>query len=150
MTAAMAVGGREEWMKRLRERVLPPLRAFEPDLLILSAGFDAARGDVGNAGVNRRGQRVAGINLSPEDYEEMTARLCGVANACGAKVVSVLEGGTGPSRGTRRRGRWGSRERDSRDASSRTCERSRDSPRRRAKDDDIGALAGLTATPSEG
>ena len=44
-------GGREEWMARLRERVLPPIRAFNrPDLLIISAGFDAANHDVGNAG----------------------------------------------------------------------------------------------------
>jgi len=30
----------------LRERVLPALRAFKPDLLIISAGFDAANSDV--------------------------------------------------------------------------------------------------------
>ena len=133
LTAAMAVGGREEWMKRLRERVLPPLRAFEPDLLILSAGFDAARGDVGNAGVNRRGQRVAGINLSPEDYEEMTARLCGVANACGAKVVSVLEGGYGTLAGNPSEGAAGL----AREGLARCVVAH------------VRALAGLTATPSE-
>ena len=126
------------------------LCAIRSDLLILSAGFDAAREDVGNAGVNRRGQRVAGINLSPEDYEEMTARLCGVANASRGEGRERAGGGYGTLAGNPSEGRWGSRERDSRDASSRTCERSRDSPRRRAKDDDIGALAGLTATPSEG
>ena len=93
--AASSAGGREEWMARLRERVLPPIRAFRPDLLIISAGFDAANHDVGNAGVDRRGQRLPGVNLQPDDYEEMTARLCGVAASCGAKVVSVLEGGYG-------------------------------------------------------
>ena len=61
-------GGREEWMRRLRERVLPALRAFKPDLLIISAGFDAANHDVGNVGVDRRGRRAGGANLTPEDY----------------------------------------------------------------------------------
>jgi acetoin utilization deacetylase AcuC-like enzyme len=50
----MPSGGRAEWMKRLRERILPPLRAFKPELLIISAGFDAANHDVGNQGVDRR------------------------------------------------------------------------------------------------
>ena len=89
------VGGREEWMRRLRERVLPALRAFKPDLLILSAGFDAANLDVGNVGVDRRGRRAGGANLTPEDYEEMTRRLCAVVASAGGKVVSVLEGGYG-------------------------------------------------------
>ena len=93
--AAQANGGRAEWMKRLRERILPPLRAFRPDLLIISAGFDAANHDVGNQGVDRRGQRLGGVNLQPDDYEEMTAHLCSVATSCGARVVSVLEGGYG-------------------------------------------------------
>ena len=89
------VGGREAWMRRLRDRVLPALRAFKPDLLILSAGFDAARGDVGNVGVDRRGRRAGGVDLTPGDYEEMTRRLCAVAASAGGKVVSVLEGGYG-------------------------------------------------------
>ena len=93
--AARPSGGREEWMRHLRERVLPPLRAFKPDLLIISAGFDAANHDVGNQGHDRRGQRLAGINLQPDDYEEMTAHLCGIAASSGARVVSVLEGGYG-------------------------------------------------------
>ena len=66
---ASSAGGREEWMARLRERVLPPIRAFRPDLLIISAGFDAANHDVGNAGVDRRGQRLPGADLQPDDYE---------------------------------------------------------------------------------
>jgi acetoin utilization deacetylase AcuC-like enzyme len=93
--AANPQGGRAEWMKRLRERVLPPLRAFKPDLLIISAGFDAANHDVGNAGVDKTGKRLAGINLQPDDYEEMTAYLCAAAGSSNARVVSVLEGGYG-------------------------------------------------------
>ena len=95
VAAAAPQGGRHEWMRRLKDRILPPLRAFKPDLLIISAGFDAANHDVGNVGVDRRGTRAAGINLTPDDYEEMTARLCGVAASSGARIVSVLEGGYG-------------------------------------------------------
>ncbi len=95
VAAANPHGGRGEWMKRLRERVLPPLRAFKPDLLIISAGFDAANHDVGNMGVDKTGKRLAGINLQPDDYEEMTACLCGAAGSSNARVVSVLEGGYG-------------------------------------------------------
>ena len=58
--AANPQGGRGEWMKRLRERVLPPLRAFKPDLLIISAGFDAANHDVGNMGVDKTGEASRG------------------------------------------------------------------------------------------
>jgi acetoin utilization deacetylase AcuC-like enzyme len=94
-TQKASLGGREEWMRRLRDRVLPALRAFKPDLLIISAGFDAANHDVGNVGVDRRGRRAGGANLTPEDYEEMTNRLCAVASSAGGKVVSVLEGGYG-------------------------------------------------------
>jgi acetoin utilization deacetylase AcuC-like enzyme len=63
VAAAVPSGGRGEWMQRLRDRVLPPLRAFNPDLVIISAGFDAANHDVGNQGVNRQGHRLAGVNL---------------------------------------------------------------------------------------
>ena len=94
-TQKASLGGREEWMRRLRDRVLPALRAFKPDLLILSAGFDAANRDVGNVGVDRCGRRAGGADLAPEDYEEMTSRLCAVAASAGGKVVSVLEGGYG-------------------------------------------------------
>jgi len=91
----LSAGGREEWMRLLRDRILPPLRAFRPDLLIISAGFDGANHDVGNVGVDRRGRRNGGVNLTPEDYEEMTNRLCAVTHSGGGKVVSVLEGGYG-------------------------------------------------------
>ncbi len=36
-------------MKRFRKRIVPALRAFNPDLILVSAGFDATKNDVGNA-----------------------------------------------------------------------------------------------------
>ena len=41
------------------------------------------------------GKRLAGINLHPDEYEEMTAYLCAAAGSSNARVVSVLEGGYG-------------------------------------------------------
>ena len=89
-------GGRLEWMKAFRERLIPALRAFGPELIIVSAGFDAAASDVGNLGVDpRRNTRHQGANLRAEDYEDMTKLLVNVSNVCDGRVVSILEGGYG-------------------------------------------------------
>lgn len=89
-------GGRLEWMKAFRERLIPALRAFGPELIVVSAGFDAAASDVGNLGVDpKRNTRHQGVNLRPEDYEDMTKSLVNVANVCDGRVVSILEGGYG-------------------------------------------------------
>jgi len=95
-TSEVNRGGRMEWMKAFRERLIPSLRAFGPELIIVSAGFDAASGDIGNIGVDaKRGLRLQGVNLRPEDFESMTKQIVDVANACDGHVVSVLEGGYG-------------------------------------------------------
>ena len=53
--------GREQFLKNIENRVLPSLRAFKPELIILSAGFDAAKGDVGNVKLDTG---KGGIDLS--------------------------------------------------------------------------------------
>ena len=70
--------------RALYERaVFPALEDFAPDLLILSAGFDAHRDDP-----------LAGLNLEAADFGWVTERLCGLADsACGGRVLSLLEGG---------------------------------------------------------
>lgn len=63
--------------------ILPRLRAFQPEMLFISAGFDAHARDP-----------LAGLTLQAADFGWMTAALCDVADACcGGRVVSVLEGG---------------------------------------------------------
>jgi acetoin utilization deacetylase AcuC-like enzyme len=63
--------------------ILPRLIAFRPDLVIISAGFDAHRRDP-----------LAQINLLEEDFAWATARLMDVADAsAGGRLVSLLEGG---------------------------------------------------------
>jgi acetoin utilization deacetylase AcuC-like enzyme len=62
---------------------LPALEAFAPQLIVVSAGFDAHRDDP-----------LGGLRLVEDDYAWLTRELCGLADrhACG-RLVSVLEGG---------------------------------------------------------
>lgn len=75
-------GGRE--MRQAYEnRILPALRQFRPELLMISAGFDAHRDDP-----------LANLNWLPEDFAWVTRELCAVASeSCEGRVVSTLEGG---------------------------------------------------------
>jgi acetoin utilization deacetylase AcuC-like enzyme len=63
--------------------ILPRLREFRPDLVIVSAGFDAHTRDP-----------LANLNLVEADFSWVTKRLMEIAEAsAGGRVVSVLEGG---------------------------------------------------------
>jgi acetoin utilization deacetylase AcuC-like enzyme len=63
--------------------LLPALDAFAPDMLIVSAGFDAHKADP-----------LAQLRLETADFAWITAQLCEIARQhCGRRVVSVLEGG---------------------------------------------------------
>lgn len=60
--------GREGYRTAISQRLLPSLRAFNPSLILLSTGFDAASGDIGNqrAIVGGNGAMEKGIDLLPE------------------------------------------------------------------------------------
>jgi len=76
--------------------MIPLLRAYRPDLILVSAGFDAAHGDVGCCKATADGKAVSGADLRPEDFDYITRQICKVANVCcEGRVVSVLEGGYG-------------------------------------------------------
>jgi acetoin utilization deacetylase AcuC-like enzyme len=63
--------------------ILPQLTKFAPELIVISAGFDAHRRDP-----------LANINLDAEDFGWVTRKVMDVAHAsAGGRVVSVLEGG---------------------------------------------------------
>ncbi len=65
------------------ERILPALAEFAPELLIVSAGFDAHKADP-----------LAHLRLETSDFAWITARLVEQADAsAGGRIVSVLEGG---------------------------------------------------------
>ena len=60
--------GRLAYRRAIQHRLLPALRAFNPDLIILSTGFDAAGGDVGNARHYTNGTEAVGLDLEPRDF----------------------------------------------------------------------------------
>jgi acetoin utilization deacetylase AcuC-like enzyme len=63
--------------------ILPQLRKFSPELIIVSAGFDAHYRDP-----------LASLNLRSEDFGWVTRKLMDVADqSAGGRIVSVLEGG---------------------------------------------------------
>jgi acetoin utilization deacetylase AcuC-like enzyme len=63
--------------------ILPALDAFAPELLLISAGFDAHRADP-----------LANLLLDERDYAWITTELIGIAaRHTGGRIVSVLEGG---------------------------------------------------------
>ena len=73
------------WKKAWRDKILPAVAAHEPDLILISAGFDAHAKDDMNSGY---------IGLLECDYEWVTEELVKIANRhCEGRVVSVLEGG---------------------------------------------------------
>lgn len=63
--------------------VFPRLRAFAPEMIVVSAGFDAHLADP-----------LAHLEWSEADFAWLTRELCALADAiCGGRLVSVLEGG---------------------------------------------------------
>jgi len=67
--------GRHAYRRAIQDRLLPALRAFNPDLIILSTGLDAAKGDVGNARHYVGGKECMGLDLEPQDYAWATRRV---------------------------------------------------------------------------
>ena len=75
--------GSAQFRAAFENRILPHLKKFAPELIIVSAGFDAHYRDP-----------LASINLKAEDFGWVTQKLMDVADAsAGGRIVSVLEGG---------------------------------------------------------
>jgi acetoin utilization deacetylase AcuC-like enzyme/ankyrin repeat protein len=73
------------WKRSWRDKILPALVKFDPDIIFVSAGFDAHKKDDIN---------FAYIGVQEKDYEWLTDQIVQVANrCCHGRVVSVLEGG---------------------------------------------------------
>ena len=82
--APLATGdGGEAFRRAWGDTLLPALDGFQPDFLIISAGFDAHRADP-----------LGGLALTEADFEWVTRELVAIARrCCGGRVVSLLEGG---------------------------------------------------------
>ncbi|UPY39115.1 histone deacetylase family protein [Sediminicoccus sp. KRV36] len=65
------------------EALLPAIEAFAPDLIVISAGFDAHARDP-----------LAQLRLTEADFSWLSMELCALADrVCAGRVVSLLEGG---------------------------------------------------------
>ncbi|TMW55296.1 hypothetical protein Poli38472_013187 [Pythium oligandrum] len=70
-----------QFREKVSKKLVPALRAFQPDLILLSAGFDGHADDFY-------------YYLTEDDYAWVTTELTGVADeCCEGRLVSVLEGG---------------------------------------------------------
>jgi acetoin utilization deacetylase AcuC-like enzyme len=74
--------GEPVWLSLVEHIVVPVLKAFEPDLLLVSAGFDAHRADP-----------LAQCTLTTESFAKMATHVVATARDLGAPFGAVLEGG---------------------------------------------------------
>ena len=75
--------GSDHFREAFKDRVLPAIRNFSPDLIIISAGFDAHHRDP-----------LAQINLVADDFDWATGKLMDMAgDFTSNRLVSILEGG---------------------------------------------------------
>ncbi|MEX2614913.1 MAG: histone deacetylase family protein [Alphaproteobacteria bacterium] len=75
--------GSDMFREAMTLRVLPALRRFAPEILLVSAGFDAHADDP-----------LAGLRFTDDDYRWVTDELARVADeCCEGRLVSALEGG---------------------------------------------------------
>jgi len=73
----------EDYQAAFNEKILPAIHSFKPDMILISAGFDAHRADP-----------LGAINLSTAHYGWMTERLMECADQyCNGRLLSALEGG---------------------------------------------------------
>lgn len=72
-----------QYREAFATHVIPALERFQPELIFVSAGFDAHAGDP-----------LAGLALEDEDYAWLTERIVATAESSAeGRIVSVLEGG---------------------------------------------------------
>jgi acetoin utilization deacetylase AcuC-like enzyme len=75
--------GGDVFREAFETAILPRLESFGPDLVVISAGFDAHWRDP-----------LANLNLSEADFAWATQKLMGLADTrCSGRIVSLLEGG---------------------------------------------------------
>lgn len=73
-----AGSGRAEILGAVRDSLVPKMREFRPDLVLISAGFDSRQGDL-----------LGRFTLEDEDFAELTR----VVQEINPRIVSLLEGG---------------------------------------------------------
>ena len=78
-----AFNGDSAYLDIVEKKLIPKIQSFKPDLIIISAGFDAHEEDP-----------LAQMSVSSDCYGKMTAMILKVAESiCGGRLLSMLEGG---------------------------------------------------------
>jgi acetoin utilization deacetylase AcuC-like enzyme len=78
-----AGSGDADYRKAFEEQLNPAADAFKPDFVLISAGFDAAQGDL-----------LGRMKLTPDGYATLTRIVKAIAERhCQGRLVSTLEGG---------------------------------------------------------
>jgi len=73
----------KDFIKILENRILDNIDKFKPEIILISAGFDAHKRDP-----------LANINLESKDFFNLTQKIVEIANIhCQGRVISFLEGG---------------------------------------------------------
>ena len=78
-----AGSGRAEILGAVRQALVPEMKRFRPEMVLISAGFDSRVGDL-----------LGRFTLTDEDFADLTRAVMEIADeSAGGRVVSVLEGG---------------------------------------------------------
>ncbi|MBI4811179.1 MAG: histone deacetylase [Ignavibacteriales bacterium] len=78
-----AGSGEEEFIEAFKEEIIPSIDNYRPDMILISAGFDAHKDDP-----------LANLNLTEESFGLFTSMITDAASKyCNGRIVSVLEGG---------------------------------------------------------
>ena len=73
----------DDYLSAVENKLIPEIQHFKPDLIIISAGFDAHQNDP-----------LAQIQLTTDCFGKMTELLMGIAmDVCDGRLLSMLEGG---------------------------------------------------------
>ena len=73
----------KEFIKIFEQKILYPINKFKPEIILISAGFDAHVRDP-----------LANINLNTKDFFKITKKIVDIANAHSkGRIISFLEGG---------------------------------------------------------
>ena len=73
----------DDYLSAVENKLIPEIQHYKPDLIIISAGFDAHQNDP-----------LAQIQLTTECFGKMTELLMGIArDVCDGRLLSMLEGG---------------------------------------------------------
>jgi len=81
-----AGAGRAEVFAALETQFIPAMERFQPELFLISAGFDSRKDDP-----------LGGLLLTDEDFADLTRMMMNLAAVhCQGRVISVMEGGYNP------------------------------------------------------